>query len=108
MQVLKVFLKLDCLLNMSLCFSLCGWYIRIVANCKNAIDLLDPFKRKSNMNKDLIAVGIGNTIAAILGGFTNDFWSCSFSSNVNNGAKTRWANFFHGFFILIFVLATPY
>jgi MFS superfamily sulfate permease-like transporter len=32
-----------------------------------AIDILDPFKRKSNTNKDLIAVGIGNVVAGVLG-----------------------------------------
>jgi MFS superfamily sulfate permease-like transporter len=31
-----------------------------------AIDMVDPYKRKSNTNKDLIAVGVGNIIAGIL------------------------------------------
>jgi MFS superfamily sulfate permease-like transporter len=73
-----------------------------------AIDMMDPYKRKSNPNKDLIAVGIGNVISAILGGLPMISEVARSSANVNNGAKTRWANFFHGFFILVFLLlATP-
>ncbi|HMT54123.1 MAG TPA: SulP family inorganic anion transporter [Saprospiraceae bacterium] len=69
-----------------------------------AIDLIDPYKRKSNNNQDLIAVGVGNAITAILGGLPMISEVARSSANVSNGAKTRWANFFHGFFILIFVL----
>lgn len=73
-----------------------------------AIDLVDPFKRKSNTNKDLIAVGIGNVFAALLGGLPMIAEVARSSSNVNNGGKTRWANFFHGLFILAFLLvASP-
>lgn len=69
-----------------------------------AIDMQEPFKRKSDMNKDLIAVGIGNIVAGILGGLPMISEVARSSVNVANGGKTRWANFFHGVFILIFLI----
>jgi len=69
-----------------------------------AIDLIDPCKRKSDNNKDLIAIGVGNSITALLGGLPMISEVARSSANVSNGGKTRWANFFHGFFILIFIL----
>jgi MFS superfamily sulfate permease-like transporter len=69
-----------------------------------AIDMLDPYKRKSDSNKDLMAVGVGNIIAGILGGLPMISEVARSSANVSNGAKTRWANFFHGVFILLFLI----
>jgi len=69
-----------------------------------AVDMMDPYKRKSNYNKDLIAIGIGNVIAGVLGGLPMISEVARSSANINNGGKTRWANFFHGIFILLFLI----
>jgi MFS superfamily sulfate permease-like transporter len=73
-----------------------------------AVDMIDVYKRKSNTNKDLIAIGIGNVFSSILGGLPMISEVARSSANVNNGAKTRWANFFHGLFLLIFVVAASH
>lgn len=72
-----------------------------------AVDKLDSYKRHSNLNKDLTAVGVGNLVAGCVGGLPMIAEIVRSSANVNNGAKTSWANFFHGSLLLLFVVLFP-
>ena len=72
-----------------------------------AVDKLDPYKRHSDLDRDLTAVGVGNLVAGLIGGLPMIAEIVRSSANVNNGAKTQWSNFFHGLCLLLFVVLFP-
>ncbi len=69
-----------------------------------AVDKLDPMKRRSNINKDLRALGIANGISGFFGGLNVVTVIARSSVNVNNSATNRSANFFHAAFLVVFIL----
>ncbi|CAI8812223.1 SulP family inorganic anion transporter [Methylocaldum szegediense] len=72
-----------------------------------AVDKLDPYKRYSDLNRDLAAVGVGNLLSSAVGGLPMIAEIVRSSANVHNGAKTGWANWFHGLFLGLFVVFFP-
>ena len=69
-----------------------------------AIDKLDPYKRVTDSNKDLIGNGLATLVCGCIGGLPIIPVIARSSVNINNNAKTRWSNLYNAVFILIFVL----
>lgn len=68
-----------------------------------AVDKLDPKHRCSDLNRDLMAIGMGNTLCGLVGGLPMIAEIVRSSSNISYGAQSGWANFYHSVFLLLFI-----
>lgn len=76
--------------------------IESLAACK-ATDKLDPYKRKTDLNKDLVGIGLSTMVSGMLGGLPIITVIVRSTVNIQNHAKTKWSNFYHGVLLLLFI-----
>lgn len=75
--------------------------------CIEAVDKIDPQKRVTNTNKELVAQGIGNTLSGLIGGLPITSVIVRSSANTNANAKTKMSTIFHGILLLGCAMLIP-
>jgi len=75
--------------------------------CVEATDKLDPDKRVTPTNRELMAQGAGNMISGLIGGLPITQVIVRSSANIQSGGKTKASAIIHGFFLLTSVLLVP-
>ena len=74
----------------------------------SAVDNIDPFRRRSDPDRTLLAMGVSNGASSMLGGLTIIPGIVKSTANVMAGGRTQWANFYNACFLLVFVLFGRY
>ena len=69
-----------------------------------AVDKIDPYKRKTDLNKDLTGIGISTVAAGLIGGLPIIAVIIRSTVNIHNGAKTKWSNMYQGLLLLVFIV----
>ncbi|MDA8657838.1 SulP family inorganic anion transporter [Flavobacteriaceae bacterium] len=69
-----------------------------------AVDKIDPYKRKTNLNKDLTGIGLSTVASGFVGGLPIIAVIIRSTVNIHNGAKTKWSNLYQGILLLILIV----
>ncbi len=69
-----------------------------------AVDKIDPYKRKTDLNKDLTGIGLSTMVAGLIGGLPIIAVIIRSTVNIHNGAKTKWSNMYQGLLLLVFIV----
>jgi len=69
-----------------------------------AVDKIDPYKRKTDLNKDLTGIGLSTMVAGAIGGLPIIAVIIRSTVNIHNGAKTKWSNMYQGILLLLFIV----
>jgi MFS superfamily sulfate permease-like transporter len=72
-----------------------------------ATDKLDPNRRLTNSNRELMAQGTGNFISGLIGGLPITQVILRSSANVHSGAKSKTSTILHGILLLLCVSTIP-
>ena len=75
--------------------------------CVEATDKIDPRKRVTPTNRELLAQGAGNMISGLIGGLPITQVIVRSSANIQSGGQTKLSAIIHGFLLLISVIAIP-
>ncbi len=69
-----------------------------------AVDKIDPYKRKTDLNKDLTGIGLSTVAAGFVGGLPIIAVIIRSTVNIHNGAKTKWSNLYQGILLLLLIV----
>lgn len=75
--------------------------------CVEATDKLDPEKRVTPTNRELVAQGVGNIFSGLIGGLPITQVIVRSSANIQSGGKSKASAFFHGVLLLVSAAAIP-
>lgn len=75
--------------------------------CVEATDKLDPQKRVTPTNRELLAQGVGNLGSGLIGGLPITQVIVRSSANIQSGGRSKLSAILHGAFLLIFVSLLP-
>ena len=75
--------------------------------CVEATDKLDPYKRVTPTNRELLAQGTGNIVSGLVGGLPITQVIVRSSANIQSGGRTKASATLHGALLLISAFAIP-